>query len=55
MLTPPGMSAVMMLELDNEKVLANAAVASKMSRLKHHILCDNTGPVVDSGQRRVWD
>jgi hypothetical protein len=29
-LTPPGMSAVVMLELDHEKVLGEAAVASKM-------------------------
>jgi hypothetical protein len=29
-LTPPGMSTVVMLELDHEKVLANGAVASKM-------------------------
>jgi len=49
------MSVVVMLELDHEKVLANGAMASKMSRLKHDILCDNTGPVVDSVQRRVWD
>jgi len=29
-LTPPGMSVVVMLELDHEKVLANGAMASKM-------------------------
>ena len=54
-LTPPGMSAVVMLGLDHEKVLANAAVASKMVRLKHDILCDTTVPAVDGGQRRVED
>ena len=55
MLTPPGMSAVVMLELGHEKLLANAAVASRMFPVETCILCDTTGPVVDSGQRRVWD
>jgi len=49
------MSAVVMLELDHEKVLANGAVASKMVRLKHDISCNTTGPVVDGGQRQVED
>jgi hypothetical protein len=49
------MSAVVMLEPDHEKVLANGAVARRWSRLKHDILCNTTGPVMDGGQRRVED
>jgi hypothetical protein len=49
------MSAVVMRELRHEKVLANGAVASKMVPLKHDILCNTTGPIVDGGQRRVED
>ena len=51
----PGMSTVVMRELDHDKVLAIRGCGQQDSRLKHDILCDNTGPVVDSGQRRVWD
>jgi hypothetical protein len=54
-LTPPGPSAVVMRELHHEKVLADGAVPSKMVPLKHDILCNTTGPVVDDGQRRVED
>src|SRR6478609_5703740 len=39
----PCMSAVVMLELDHEKVLANAALwPARWSRLKHDILCDTS-------------
>jgi hypothetical protein len=48
------MSAVVMLELDHEKVLANLWPA-RWSRLKHDILCNTTVPVVDGGQLRVED
>jgi hypothetical protein len=52
------MSAVMVLELDHEKVLANGAVASKIVPVETRhlvILCNTTGPVVDGGLRRVED
>jgi hypothetical protein len=44
-----------MLELDHERVLANAAAAGRMVWLKQDILRHTSGPVVDCGQRRVWD
>ena len=53
--TPPGMSAVVMLELDHEKVPASGIVAARWSQLKQDILCNITGPVVDGAQRRVED
>jgi hypothetical protein len=49
------MSAVVMLELDHEKVLANGAVASKMVPVETRHLLQYTGPAMDGGQRRVED